>query len=150
VVALAALGAVLWRRRRQSTSTGSASIDTPAPGRAPRAMAGRHRDALHAACTGNDAAAAARALIAWAQAVWPAAAPANLSGIAALLEAEGGARQREAAEQVRMLERRLYAPGGGPWDGEPLWRALKDGLGGGDHARSEREDDLAPLYPYRV
>jgi hypothetical protein len=54
------------------------------------------------------------------------------------------------AARIRELERRLYAPDAGPWDGEKLWLAVKDGLGDGQPPRPDQTDDLAPLYPHRA
>jgi hypothetical protein len=105
---------------------------------------------VRSACDGNDAGAAARALLAWAQALWSDDPPANLSAVAARIGQEAGPGSALAAEQVRLLERHLYAPDAGPWDGEALWLVVKNGLAAGSATARSGQDDLAPLYPYRV
>ena len=111
--------ALFWsRRRRPQTARPPLSAE-----RQPRL--GSLRDALHQACAQNDADAAARALLAWAQALWPRQPPANLAAIAARISDDAGSG---ASEQIQALERRLYAPNAGssaaPWDGNGRWRAL--------------------------
>ena len=139
--------ALPWYRRRRSVA---ASTAEPAakPSSPPRL--GPLREAVRDACNGNDAGAAARALLAWAQALWSDDRPVNLSSVAARIQQGAGAGSALAAEQVRLLERRLYAPDAGPWDGEALWLAVKNGLGAGSATSPPSQEDLAPLYPKRT
>jgi hypothetical protein len=90
-------------------------------------------------------------LIAWAQALWPDDPPVNLTGVAALVDRARGRGADRIVEQIRGLERRLYAPDSGAWRGGPLWQAVQDGTMGGSDKNPSRggRDALAPLYPRR-
>lgn len=158
VATLAAAAAVIWRRR----ATGAASVLGARQPAARQIDVGARREALRQACQANDPSAAARALLAWAQARWSdsttpsgaAVLPVNLAAVAERLAASGSAAGAQAAERVSLLERRLYAPDDESWQGEPLWLAIKDVLGGeraeGTGTGRGENDDLAPLYPSRV
>ena len=143
---LAVAAVLLYLRRRQVTA--SAAQPFPKP-RAQQGL-GPLRDAMRGACASNDASAASRALIAWARALWSDRPPANLAAVAARIEQGEGPGSVAAAAQVRVLERRLYAPDAGPWDGEALWLCVKDGLAGRRLRDQSDQDDLAPLYPRRA
>ncbi len=138
---LIGLGSALfwYRRRRRPTAQASLSVEPP-----PRL--GKLREAFSQACAQNDPHAAARALLDWAQACWPRQPPANLAAVAARMKQGAGS---EASQQIQALERRLYARDAGPWNGNALWLALKDGLGKTDEQRRSGIDDLEPLYPHR-
>ena len=143
VVVLLGLGAALfWSRRRRRPISQAPTATAPPP------HLGRLRESLHQACLRNDPDAAARALLAWAQASWPRQPPANLATVAERLRGLAG-DGADASARVHALERRLYAPGAGPWDGNALWHALKDGLGKTDAQDRLDDEDLAPLYPER-
>ncbi|KAA6184031.1 protein BatD [Thiohalocapsa marina] len=159
-----------WRRRRAGGTFRTQAADASAADRVGAQSGTRSKGASAAcragfqrACAANDAPAAAKALLAWAQALQDEAsgatasadAPANLSALAARLDQDGSPADA-AAEQVRALERVLYAPDAATWTGEALWRALGDRLptlmrnrpGEGAGARGAAEP-LAPLYPER-
>jgi len=140
VLAAAVAGWLLWQRLRALQRRSPAA--QPARAAGSRADAARARDALRAACAADDPAAAAKALLGWAAAVWPEDPPANLAQVAE--------RVPRARQQITALEGRLYAPREVDWTGEPLWRALRDGLmeNGGNAAADPQ--DLPPLYPNRV
>lgn len=138
-----------WGRLRQArlgaaarTAMASTAAEAAVPVGTRQTDAVAARAAVQAACSANDAGGAARALLVWAAARWPAAPPVNLAALAAGV-ARGGA-------EIRALERFLYAPrqGDADWDGAPLWAALHDGL---DPAEAPRPpaDPLVPLYPTR-
>jgi len=135
-------GWLLFRHRRSPTSpepggqTGGATSQDAA-----RVRTSSARKALSTACEANDTRAAAKALLAWAEASWQGEAPRNLGNLAA--------RLAEGADQVRELERCLYAPTSGGWDGDALWQALQGGLRHTGNADPGKEDVLAPLYPAR-
>ena len=150
IVVLLGIGsAMFWYRRRQHPTAEQPSAAEPQP------RLGKLREALHQACAQNDAHAAARALLAWAQAFWPRQPPANLAAIAARIDEGMGSG---ASEQIQALERCLYAPdaglsagdGAAQWDGNALWLALKDGPGKADQQHRSSVDGLAPLYPHRL
>ena len=149
------VGRLLRGRRRRPAA---APEQRTAPGTASRSesreRAAAARESLRLACAENDAPAAARALLGWAQLLWSAQEPrvtaVNLSAMAARLEAAGEPAKALAAARIRELERRLYAPDAGPWDGEKLWLAVKNGLGDGHAPRPDQANDLAPLYPHRA
>jgi hypothetical protein len=131
-------GLISYRRRRSSDP----ARPTPAAvGYGTRAQGSGARKALHRACEANDPRAAANALLDWARATWPDDAPRNLGSLSARLPGGG--------DQVRELERRLYAPETGTWDGASLWDALRPGLASSGTPVRGQEDALAPLYPRR-
>lgn len=121
-------------RSKQADRDGLAAPTGPGPG-----LAKRH---LREACEGNDAKAAARALVAWAAAEWPDRAPPSLSALADRLKTGG--------EVVRELEQTLYGPGSAPWQGRPLWEALREGLQERQGPRQSPEPPLPPLYPQQA
>jgi hypothetical protein len=141
VALLAALAGWLWHRRRSRA---------PAPAAAPTALAKNPRPdpeparrAFLVACDANDAAAAARNLLAWAAAQWPAEPPRSLTALAAAL-AQGG-------EAVLALDRALYADDGAGWKGATLKEALARGLTRSTPpADTAGDGGLGPLYPRRV
>ena len=97
---------------------------------------------LREACEANDPQGAARALLRWAEAVWPEAPPRSLGALAIRITPA-------AVEPLKALELRLYARSGETWEGAPLWAALKDGLAPAGRAEAQAADGLAPLYPVR-
>jgi hypothetical protein len=97
------------------------------------------RKTLRTACAANDARGAAKALLNWAEAVWQGEPPRNLGALAARL-ARGG-------DEVRELERHLYAPAATGWDGMTLCQALQGGLVGSDETKLKKVEVLDPLYP---
>jgi hypothetical protein len=127
-----------------------------------RASVARRDDplaAVRAACSSQDAGAAAAALLALARRLWGEAAPTSLGGLAARLEQPGGEACSRAAAAVRALESALYGPAGGgssataPWQGEALAQALPAALAAVGSGPAQQEGDsalpLAPLYPQR-
>jgi hypothetical protein len=73
---------------------------------------------LRRACRDRDAAAAHRALLAWAARRWPDAPPASLPEFAARLPAG------ELVTALITLDRQLYGRAGGNWQAQHLWRAV--------------------------
>jgi hypothetical protein len=130
----------LYRRRRQAA--GSIAHTPVSDRRSARKNGAEARKALHAACEANDAPGAAKALLDWAEVTWPGDAPRNLGTL--------GARLARGADQVRELERRLYAPESGSWEGAAMWRALQGGLSDVHAAEQMQSDLLDPLYPPRI
>ena len=132
---VATLGGWLWSRRRARAhkphSPPAPSARQPTPPDPSKAQA-----AFRAACASDDAAAARRHLLAWAQAVWGSP-PAGLNALAAALGKSG------AADLVRELDRACYGRGG--WRGPPLAAALTE-LPPRNH-KPRRDRGLAPLYP---
>lgn len=97
--------------------------------------------ALEKACQQNDAPAAARALLQWAAARWPDDAPRNLGALTRQLE--------NGTDEIRALERALYAADRVDWQGQALWQVFSHGFREKAVA-SDRgdQDELSPLYPY--
>jgi hypothetical protein len=135
---LAGTGVFLWRRARQDPARSGSDATPTAP---PRRSTTAQRERLRLACEQNDAPAAAKALLAWAAAVWPEDPPANLAALA---------ERTYGKDQIRALEHRLYAPSARDWEGAPLWQAVKDGLETGRKGPDSGTDDLPPLYPTRA
>ncbi|MCG6943385.1 MAG: BatD family protein [Thiohalocapsa sp.] len=113
---------------------------------------GNVRKQLQAACSVNDARAAAAALLALVRDVHGPAAPSSLGGVAARFADMGTPAGRRAGAAVRGLEASLYGPSPGEWNGGELAEAVSAVLvaartqspGNGDAA-----EPLAPLYPHR-
>lgn len=141
VLAAMLLAWVLVRRRSARPAEGdrpeAPAEEKPAP---PRRALARARSELRSACEGNDARAAAGALLALAEALWPEDPPRNLEALARRLPEAGG--------QIRELERALYAPVDLHWDGGPLWQVARKATGSdGDGATGEPAEAVPPLYP---
>jgi hypothetical protein len=148
-LALAAGVAAAWRRWRGWKRTGTAadSATRRQPTRQPPSMR-RLRDDVRRACEDGDPHAAARALLAWAQARWPERQPTNLGTLAARFDAAGISA---AAAGVRDLEQELYGPRDGRRDSQSLWASLSTGLdaAGAPPRQAESSEPLQPLYPHR-
>jgi hypothetical protein len=109
----------------------------PVSGAAPAADASRARGAFQAACRANDALAARRNLIAWANATAP---NERIAGLAAL------SKRIDDANTVRLLrdlDRACYV--GGTWDGGALAAALEK-LTLRERPEATKKPALAPLY----
>lgn len=127
------------RRGRKALPMGSTS---PIDRDGIRVHGSEARKALRLACDSNDASGAAKALLAWAEATWPGDAPRNLGTLVPRLV--------RGPDEVRRLERRLYAPESGRWEGAALWRALQGGLSEPDTPERAPGEELDPLYPRRT
>lgn len=138
---------LLYRRRRLATV---ANADQPQPPSRSRVNLSKLRDAIYHACVHNDPAAAAKALLAWAQVAWSDAPPTNLAAVSARLLQRQGLAAAQSAEQVTQLERHLYASDADAWNGEALWLALKNGLDQKVARNKPSDEALAPLYPQRL
>ena len=134
---LTLLGAVLWllvrRRRPASMPSGSAPANTADAG------ARAARRAFAEACNGDDAPAAARALLAWSRAEGSTAR--TLGDLARALANDA---QRAALAE---LERAHY--GAGEFHGEPLAAAFRQGLDFAVTAKPSASVSVLPaLYPF--
>jgi len=110
---------------------------SPEPARDPRRSRSRARARFFDACRANDARAARRHLLAWADAEWPAPPPAGLNGMARV------AGDCEVGRLLRDLDRACY--GGGAWQGEALARTLVE-LPAPPRRANTQASGLAPLY----
>lgn len=128
-------------RRRSRPAIGSADKDQAAHRNGTRARASEARKALRIACEANDARGAATALLRWAEVIWPGDVPRNLGALAA--------RATRGVEELRGLERHLYAPDSGHWKGAALWQAAQGGLSDESVSEHGKGEDLEPLYPHR-
>ena len=142
----AAAGAVLLivflfvMRRRQGPRAASEPGKTEsAPVHEPPPDLSASRRTLEVACRNNDAQAAAQALLEWGAARWPEDPPLSLGGLAG--------RIAHGAEQVRALDKCLYASGHPHWQGMDLLEALGPELGKTGDSRVQPKETLAPLYP---
>jgi hypothetical protein len=138
VAVLLAAGSTAWwwiqRYNRQTRDS------IPSKPRQPSAR--NLREPLRQACLADNPQAAAKALIAWAQARWPERPPANLAEIARRLPTAG--------DPIRSLEQTLYAPEGGGWQGNALWQAIAGTSAPAEHTGDSSNDGLMPLYPHRL
>ncbi len=101
-----------WRVDRRRDAAGG-----PPARRAGRPGPGPALSALGRACAGNDARAARDALLTWSDAMWPESPPANLTQLTR--------RCDTLAPALDELQRALYAPGAGTWDGSRLWALVR-------------------------
>lgn len=134
LLTLGFVGGWLWMKYRMR----SAPAPMPTAPQPTRRNASKEQAAFRAACSRNDALAARRHLLGWAEGAWGSA-PAGLQALAAAL---GDASP--AATLVRELERACY--GGGEWHGQPLAAALRE-LPLPSRPSTQRRSGLGPLYP---
>jgi hypothetical protein len=128
---------VLWRRRRRGAAVDPAAVRTV--DEKPRAAAA----AFERACRENDAHAAARALVTWGRASWPASPPNTPGEVAQRL---GGA---ELAAEVDALNAVRYSAGATEWRGEALLLAWRAARGVKVEKAGRTRSALPSLYPAR-
>ena len=123
VLCLILLGAAGWwgvRRLRR----GAATAAPDAARTAARVPARSLVDALHQACTANDARAVRDALLAWGRATWSDTPPANVSAIARRLA------HPALTQAVKQLDDSLYAPRAAGFDGASAVARIRRGAQG--------------------
>lgn len=121
-----------WRRQRKK----------PAEQPQTEEKALREKEALDAvkrACEKNDPAQAREALLAWGRMRWAESAPVGLREVA---ERCGEAAQAE----IRILDQALYGGTDAPWNGQPLWRALRSKARDKEKPKPRRKPQLEGLY----
>ncbi|NIW23636.1 MAG: hypothetical protein GWN29_03255 [Gammaproteobacteria bacterium] len=131
---LATLG--LWWQSRRPTPAPVASADQPTPRRASNRRLLRQ---LRAACQANDARRAHALLLEWGALRLPGPEPSSLGAMAQRLP--GG-----FAEAVAELERSLYGPDEGAWNGTALAAELVQVDSVSSSADQRGDDALLPLY----
>ena len=94
---------------------------------------------MRAACEHNDAAAAHRFLLQWAELRFPESAPHRLGVLADRLPAA-------AAAELAALEAHVYGVGGAQWSGQGLAAALKGIDSVTRPSDSDASEPLMPLY----
>jgi hypothetical protein len=130
---LATIG--LWWQSRRPERESAASTEETAPRRASNRRLLRQ---LRAACQANDARRAHALLLEWGALRLPGAEPSSLGAMAQRLP--GG-----FAEAVAELERSLYGPDEGSWNGAALAAELAK-VDSVSRSEDRREDALLPLY----
>ena len=98
------------------------------------------RKALRSACLADDPHAAARELLNWGHARWPALQPLTLGAIADKATTPG------VKSEIAELERTLYAATALPWRGAGLWQQLEL-MRDSTPPSAELPEPLAPLHP---
>jgi BatD DUF11 like domain len=139
VLWIATLIAWLLSRARASaasSATQRGGQQVPGHGQTPSDKSGA-RAAFHAACRTNDAAAARRNLLIWANAALPGPRIAGLNDLAKRID------DPQVATLLRALDRGCYA--GDPWEGASLASAIPK-LPLGKEVTERRPGELAPLY----
>lgn len=121
-----------WSRRVPRPAGGRRAAEAKTKG-------GRPLRDLDAACRGNDADAARRALLLWAEQRFPDSPPRSLGALAAALP-------DAPAREVLDLEAHLYGAAPGAWDGAGLRGVLRAFDTDSGAAASVKEDPLLPLY----
>ncbi|HZD51458.1 MAG TPA: BatD family protein [Woeseiaceae bacterium] len=127
---------IWWRSRRSAAPLPAA----PAP-TAPKA--GSRSSLLRAArraAERGDACEAKSALLKWGRLEWPGRPPLSIGDIAARLT-------EPAAAELRRLSDSSYGPGGEPWNGARLARALGSLKTGRGHSDTRTQERLPPLMP---
>jgi len=94
---------------------------------------------VQAACGANDADAARRALLDWADARFPAAPPRSLGALAAELDGS-------VAQEILDLEAHIYGATQGRWEGRSLGSALAALESARGSGNTEKDEPLLPLY----
>ena len=125
-------GLLWWWRARPRKGPAENVMEVPGLGAA--------RRALQRACRENDAVAARVALLYWGQAVLAPRPVANLDALARTLGPE-------FREQLNLLNRSLYAPAGGDWQGEALLALCQRLDPAALDRRANASTGLAPLNP---
>ena len=126
-------------RRRAASASSAAQRNGAHPlghGQTPSDKSGA-RAAFHAACRANDAAAARRNLLIWANATLPGPRIAGLNDLAKRI------KYPQVATLLRALDGGCYA--GDPWEGAALASAIPK-LPLGEEKTEGRPRELAPLY----
>lgn len=124
-----------WRSRMPMMSAeaeGTVAVDTQ--------QAKAYLQSLRQACNQNDAHAANKALLAWANALWPDIAIRNLGDI--LHRVEPGTFSHALTE----LQQCLYAANAQQWQGQALWDAFKHVKSIKTHKCGKSTSALPPLY----
>jgi BatD DUF11 like domain len=130
---LATVGAWLLTRNRRPASAAAPTPEEPTSA----TNAAQARSAFLAACRANDAAAARRNLLLWANAKWSGPRIQGLNALARLLGDPG------ITKLLQALDRACYAQD--PWEGRELANALQD-LKLPKRAGPAKTRELAPLY----
>jgi hypothetical protein len=125
-----------WLSRRKAPEPSSSA---PPPTKAPVLDTKQTRKALQQACEQHDPAAARAALLAWAQALWPAQRPDNLQDIAKLGDAA-------LAAEIERLNRALYGADRNAWHGQGLWKAATAEEAMTNKPETSKASGLEPLY----
>lgn len=131
---LLTLGA--WFLRSRAKRSGPSPLP---PKHADRPQVAASRKAFREACRANDAPAARRHLLAWAQAHWPQDPPAGLNALSARFD------DAQHKQLLQALDRAVYT--GASWQGEALENALKSLPGESSSAAAAAKSQLAELYP---
>jgi hypothetical protein len=134
---LATLGAWLLTRKRRPLAQPAAAAEGPPPDSRAAASASHARSAFLAACQANDAPAARRNLLLWANAKWSGPRITGLNALAKLLG------NPETKKLLQALDRACYAHDS--WEGATLANALPD-LPLPKRSTVTHSGDLAPLY----
>jgi hypothetical protein len=144
ILVLAAAGLPTMQRRRRNRLSSATEVPNHAPAPATskpvKTDNSKIRRTVQQACELNDAQASSRALLLWAESVWPDHPPRSLGSLAKRIDA--------GSEQVRQLERALYSPDHEQWNGSSLWQVFSEGLITKSTAEASTDSaGIAPLYP---
>jgi hypothetical protein len=136
---------LLARKKRggsQNELAATKPAEPPATPEKPQPVFKTAIERLERACLQNRSTDAASALLSAAEATWPEDPPRTLGALAARFE-------REAAEQVMLLDRVLYAGQDSEWNGVDLLHAVRDAWDSGKQEKAAGDEILKPLYPQR-
>lgn len=134
----------MWLRARTAKAMPAARPASPATTLAAAPASHADLTAVRHAFSSHDAQQARTALLQWAAATWPDAAPRGLDALAASLGPG-------AIEPLRDIDSQLYAQRSDAWNGNDAWRRLEPLLRPVDAQRrrsdKQRGTALPPLYP---
>lgn len=123
-----------WRSRREPEV-----VERPEAVK-PGVAEGEARKWLQRACTRGDRRQARAAALAWGEARWPERPPFSLGELARRV-----ADDADAARALRELDRSLYHPEEGEWDGAACWARVK-GMFGKVSPAKDGAEIIPPLY----
>jgi len=103
------------------------------------------RLAVKKACDHHSPTNTKEALIQWGEAQWKSHPPRSLGGLINKLVSQGLADE-DACRAMRELDRMLYAPMEGTWDGKLFWKRVGPAMEQKDVFVERPEDLLPPLY----
>ncbi len=131
---------LLGWRRRYPAATPQARTDHPQ--QETRAQLEKR---IKTSCLANDARATQTHLLAWAGQLWADSPPASMTSLAQRIESTG-APDPMLSEELIALDRHLYAPSSGQWQGQALWRLFSEHKPPEPSPSSNGNDALQPLY----
>jgi len=109
---------MLWYRSVAQKEKKKAQLNRPTQSKAQQCSMRKMRDALKQACENNDKQAAKKALLLWAEHIWP---QISFNAIADMITA---CSDDDLNQQLNFLNQALYGQAHSDWQGQPLWESF--------------------------